>query len=255
MYQILTTLLQPLVILLFILGVGVVSLWRPTAAWRWQRGVLAAGFVGLWLLFLPALSYFALGSLEWRFPPQSGRPAAAEAIVVLGGHIESPTAACPRAVLGWDSYTRCLQAIDLYRDGRECPVFVTGGKVDPEKPGPTIAEAMAVFLVSQGVAVEQVVIEPRATSTYENARETCKLLEARRIRRVVLVTDASHLWRAALCFRKQGYEVIASGCNYATYDFDWSVGALLPSLGAAANFHRVVHEWLGTIYYRLRGWA
>lgn len=252
MYQILNTVLQPLVVLLLLTGCGVASLWRRPVARGWPRAVLTAGFVGLWLLFLPALSYFALGSLEWWFPPHFGRPAAVEAIVVLGGHLQTPTAACPRAVLGWDSYTRCLQAIDLYRDGPACPIFVTGGKVDPDRPGPTIAEAMSAFLVGQGVPAAHIIVESRSTSTYENALETCELLAARRIRSVVLVTDAMHLRRATLVFQKQGCQVVPSGCNYATYDFDWSIQAFLPRLSAAGDFHRVAHEWLGIVYYRLR---
>jgi uncharacterized SAM-binding protein YcdF (DUF218 family) len=90
--------------------------------------------------------------------------------------------------------------------------------------------------------------------THENAVESARLLRERGIRKVLLITDATHLWRAERCFLAQGIEVVPCGAYYRTIDFEWSEWKFLPNARAARNTSRVLHEWLGLIWYRLRGW-
>jgi uncharacterized SAM-binding protein YcdF (DUF218 family) len=73
------------------------------------------------------------------------------------------------------------------------------------------------------------------------------------IHRIILVTDAIHLRRAELCFRKQGFDIIPSGCNYGASQFNWSPLTFLPTPGAATSIRRALHEWIGILYYRVRG--
>ena len=182
------------------------------------------------------------------------RPEGAEAIVVLSGYLRPPTPTYPQARLGQDSLNRCLHAAELYFQEPRCLVVLSGGRMEADKPGPTLAEAMADFLARYGVAREDLLRETRSRSTYENAAETWKLLEPRGIRRIVLVTDAIHLRRAEGCFRSQGFDVLPSGCGYCASEFEWSPADFLPSVGAAVDMQRVLHEWIGIVYYRVRGW-
>ena len=201
-----------------------------------------------------AVVYSALGSLEWAYPESYVRPEGADAIVVLGGYLRPPTGTCPQARLGADTLNRCLHAAELYSRGPHCLVVVSGGRMDAEGRGPTLAEAMADFLARCGVSPQDLLREGRSHSTRENAAETWKLLERRGIRRIVLVTDAIHLRRAEQCFRSQGFEVLPSGCDYRASEFEWSPANFLPSVWAAEDMQRVLHEWVGIVYYRVHGW-
>jgi uncharacterized SAM-binding protein YcdF (DUF218 family) len=58
------------------------------------------------------------------------------------------------------------------------------------------------------VPAESVVLEDRSTSTEENAREAARRVEARR---VLIVTDAYHTFRAERVFRRHFEEVVAVG--------------------------------------------
>src|SRR5262249_14280878 len=134
-----------------------------------------------------------------------------------------------------------------------CPVLVSGGKVDAEEPGPPCAHLMRDFLIQQGVRKADLIVEDTSRTTFENAVACRHLLEARGLKKVLLVTDALHMPRAAACFRKQGVDLVPGACRYLTANPEFSVFGFLPSPGAARNCQQAMHEWLGAAWYRLRG--
>lgn len=246
-------LLNPWFVLLILTGVGVGNLWRRRVESRRRLWLLTGPFLLLLLLSSPLVAYLAVGSLEWAYPERHERPQGITTIVVLGGYVSPPTETDPRGRLGWDSFNRCLRAEELYRQGPPCTILITGGDMFPDEPGPAIAEAMGGFLAQYGVPQEDLLLETQSLNTYENAVQTKRLLEARGVQRVLLVTDALHLRRAEACFRRQGIEIVPAGCCYGTSTFEWSPAAFLPSSGAAMDVRRVLHEWVGIWYYRLAG--
>ena len=62
---------------------------------------------------------------------------------------------------------------------------------------PPLGQMMKDLLVELGVPPEQIIVEDRSTSTYENAVECRQLLVERQMTRIVLVTDALHMRRAS----------------------------------------------------------
>ncbi|MBV8317543.1 MAG: YdcF family protein, partial [Planctomycetaceae bacterium] len=166
----------------------------------------------LMVLSIPWVGHLALGSLEWQYPPLGRRPASAEAIVVLGGGITPPDSVRRRAVLNQDSIYRCLHAVEIYRQGRPCPVLVSGGKVEPDAP--TLAQAMGILLEELGVNPSDIIEESNSLTTYENSVGCAELLRRRQIRRVILITEAAHMPRALGAICRQGVEAIPSACHY-----------------------------------------
>jgi uncharacterized SAM-binding protein YcdF (DUF218 family) len=212
--------------------------------------LVTISFLGLTLLSLPAVAALAFGSLEWRYPPMRQRPADAQAIVVLGGSVRPPDSQRTRPELGRSSFDRCQHALEVYRQGAPCPLLASGGNVDPTVSTTALGLLMRDFLSSQGVPPDDILVEDRSRTTYENAVESAKLLASRGMRKVVLVTEAAHMPRAVACFRRQGIDVIPAACNYRSSQFDWSLFDFLPSPQAALDWDGVLHEWLGLIWYR-----
>lgn len=252
-YPFLAELIQPATLSIVLTLLALVQVWRRSQERRGLLWLITVPFVALIVTCWPPVAFLSIGSLEWQYAPNPHRPDLAQAIVVLGGYVRPPSKLDSRAVLGWDSYTRCLHAVDLYMQGPPCPIVVTGGKVNPTQPGPTIAEAMCEFLVTQGIPRQEIWVENESRTTYENAVMTRALLHARKINHVVVVTDAVHVPRAEKCFRAQDLDVFMSGCNYGANEFEWSARSLLPKVHAAGDVQRAIHEWLGILYYRLRG--
>jgi uncharacterized SAM-binding protein YcdF (DUF218 family) len=252
-YEFVTSLAQPFPLLHLLAGAAVVNLWRKRRESRGRLLFLTLAFAGLTFVSTPAGAYLAVGTLEWPYPPADGRPATAEAVVVLAAGLLPADDTRARAELDADSRARCLHAARLYRQGPPCPVLVSGGKVDPVAPGPTHARAMADFLIELGVRERDLVLEESSRTTYENAVGCARLMRARGIREAVLVVDAVDMFRALRCFRRQGLELTPSPCHYRAGRFGPSYTAFVPSLSAVRRSERAWHEWLGCAWYWLHG--
>jgi uncharacterized SAM-binding protein YcdF (DUF218 family) len=250
-YRFIVTLLQPFPLLYLLTLVGLVRLWRKRRTER--RFVLLAlvPFLLLGIVCLPAVGYFAVGTLEWRYPPQSNAPGDAGVIVVLSGYVRPPSETVPEVELGPDTLLRCLHAASLYKT-RPRPVLVSGGKMSPT--GPTLARAMRDFLAGQGVKEEDLLMEEESGTTYENAARSGEILSRLGFNRIVLVTSAFHMPRSERCFRALGFQVVTSPCDYHSVRETWMLSDfLLPSPYAAAGVVMAVHEWLGMAWYWLCG--
>lgn len=250
-YPVVSRLLHPYAPLVILLGLAIAWLWWKRRLRRAERLAITVPYLLLVMISLPAVSFLAHASIEWPYPPMDRRPADVEAIVVLSGAVDPPDESRDYAVLGRDTLARCLHAAALYRQGEPCWVIVSGGKVPRDEPGPPAAAAMSDFLITQGVPKDYILLEGRSSTTYENAVESCKLLREHKIGTTMLVTDAFHLPRGVSCFRRQGIEVIPSGCRYRTRKPEWSAATFLPSPSDAKHVSEVWHEWLGLAYYWL----
>ena len=253
MYQLVVNLLHPCTALWLLTGLAIADLWRRHRECRRHLLLVTLPYLVLTIMTIPAVSHVSLGTLEWQFRPLRQRPAEAESIVVLGGSVLPADATRARAELGRGSFDRCMYAVEVYRQGKPCPVLVSGGKVDPRPSTPAVGVLMGEFLRNQGIRPEDIIVEDGSLTTYENARETSKAIRTRGLRKVVLVTEALHMPRAAAVFRKLGIQVIAAPCAYRTTRFEWALGEFLPSPKAALDCQMVLHEWLGLAWYRLQG--
>jgi uncharacterized SAM-binding protein YcdF (DUF218 family) len=113
---------------------------------------------------------------------------------------------------------------------------------------------MREFLLLQAVADHDLIVEDRSRTTHENAFECRKMLDDRGMSNVILVTDATHMYRALRAFRKQGIMAFPSACNHRATGFEWSAFDFLPSASAVQNHQRVMHEWIGCVWYWVNGY-
>lgn len=252
MYHLVGALLQPLVLLYLLAGLLLLMLWRRQREHRRRLLALTICFLALYLCATPLISYLALATLEWSQPPLEQRPDDAQAIVILSGYVEPADEVRREPILGIDTWYRCLEGARVYHEGKPCPVLVSGGAVE-EDSGPPCAPYMRDFLIKLGVPAADVMVEDRSRTTWENAVESAKLLEARGLHKIILVTDAAHLFRAVRCFRKQGLQVVPCGCRYRATGTVLELEFFLPSASGAQGLLDAWHEWLGTAWYELRG--
>ena len=252
-YSFLTSLVRPYTLCVLLTAAGLAYAWWRCPAARRRLLLAAVPLAALILLSLPPLAHLELGSLEWAYPPLRQPPAHLEALVILSGGIGPADATRPEAEPGKDTLGRCLCGLALYRKVGGCLVVVSGGPISDRPSDPSCAEVMRDFLICEGVRKEDVLLEGQSQTTYENAVESAKLLEARGVRRVVLVTDAAHMFRAERCFRRQGLGVVPAACNHQATEFRWSARAFVPAVHAVSHSEYVFHEWLGTFWYWCRG--
>jgi uncharacterized SAM-binding protein YcdF (DUF218 family) len=251
MREFLIDLLEPYpVFLLVMVTMVVVRFWRGRETRR--RQLLAAiPLVALALISLQPIEYVLLGTLEWQNKPLVTRPKRIQAIVVLASIARPPNSWRLRPELDDRSISRCVCANALYHHGAGCPVVVSGGA--PGESGIPCATVMRDFLLELGVNSADLIVEAVSRTTYENAVECCKLLEARGITDIVLVTDAIHMVRAAACFRHLGLQVVPAACHHEATSISFTVADLIPEPNSAKNCQRVWHEWVGLAWYWIQG--
>jgi uncharacterized SAM-binding protein YcdF (DUF218 family) len=253
LYRFVDHVLQPHTLLHLVTAAALVALWRKKPGFRKQLAWVVVPFAGLTLISLPVVAYFALGSVEWPYPPRLDRPAQAQAIVILAGGIYYVDGVRTRPELDFDTMRRCVLGAELYRLGKPCPVVVTGGPEMRGGPGPALAEVMRDFLLNLGVSASDILLEDQSRTTFENAVECRRILAPREIHRIVLVTDATHMYRSLRCFSAQGFDAVPSACAHGATRFSLRPEAFLPNPGAAQNCRRVFHEWIGLAWYSLKG--
>jgi uncharacterized SAM-binding protein YcdF (DUF218 family) len=105
------------------------------------------------------------------------------------------------------------------------------------------------LILGAGVARERVRFDSESRNTCGSARSTMALAAPQAGERWLLVTSAFHMPRSVACFRAAGWDVTAYPTDYRRPLSQWSPDLLanLEDLDLAA------HEWLGLVYYRLRG--
>jgi uncharacterized SAM-binding protein YcdF (DUF218 family) len=232
----LKTLLKSLILpptgplLLAILGVFLIKR-RP----RLARACLALGLGSLWLLSTPVVSD-ALTALAEHYPPLDWRQAAdAQAIVILGGDGRRPFApeyggpAAELSLLERLSYGAYI----AHRIG--LPILVTGYHVE--------ATAMHDTLL-RNFGIEARWVDDQAYDTFENARNSGRILKADGIHRIVLVTSATHLWRAVQEFVAAGVEVVPAPVGMLVAR-DIGISRYLPNTDALQRSQGAVYELIG----------
>jgi uncharacterized SAM-binding protein YcdF (DUF218 family) len=237
MYQLGKHLTSPFFLLCFLLGALLINLWYRRRETKGRLLALTALYLALVALGLPVVGRLALLSLECQYPSLHHMPAEAQAIVVLEG------GEC-------GSLYRCLRAAELYRGGMACPVLLS---CTPDTARYSSAVAMREHLLRLGVRAEDILLEKGSQNTYENAVNSREILDVRGVHTIVLVTDAVHMPRAAACFRKQGYEVVAAGHPLDPEPGQNGLFEYLPDVRALYKSGYASQEWLGLAWYWCRG--
>jgi uncharacterized SAM-binding protein YcdF (DUF218 family) len=240
--RLLTSLIMPLPLGLGLAIIGLILLWRARRV-GWL--LIGSGVGVIALASSPLVAEALMASLEQAYPPQAAaqcRPA--DAIVLLGGAVQPLVAgdARPRLQRGSD---RVWEAARLYRAGCAPRVLVSaGGVIEPPLRAPE-TEAIAALLVDLGVPRAALVLEAESRNTQDNAAFSRAALAPLKVERVLLVTSAWHLRRAAALFEREGFTVLPVGADYRSFRTCRGIECAAPSVGALEASGLVVKEYLG----------
>jgi len=236
-------LLPPFSLVLLILA-GLVLLRRFP---RFARTLIFFTAAALYALSTPWVSGMLLKSLEISRPIDLATPLEADAIVVLGGGRRTDAVEYGSDTVNALTLERLRYAAYLQRFSR-LPLMVTGGM--PGGGSQPEGRLMYDILVKE-FKVPVKWVEDGALTTWDNARLSAPRLRQAGIERIVLVSHAWHLRRAAPLFEDQGLKVIPAGTQFSDTRID-SFLSLLPSALGLRDSYFALHEWLGILWYKLR---
>lgn len=191
------------------------------------------------LLLTPVLHYYLRGL--WQLSTELTQLNQGQAIVVLGAGPNPQQQINPALTARVNTTVELLAQLQL-------PVLLAGGKAQLSDPQ-TEAALMQALLVKQGLSSHYQ--EDTSRNTWENARNSAKILQAKNIHRVIVVSHAWHLRRAALAFNRAGIETIAYAVAVEINPYQGSIKNYLPQWRQLKNSWVLFHEIAGYLYYRL----
>ena len=251
--------LKPILTTLFLPAASGLLLVLALLTWAWRRSpptwrtgpraplllACVTTFV-LWLLSCPAVAIWLSQTLLPQVAPVT--PAVltqqhVQAIVVLGGGVESEAREYQGPTLGPDAMARLLYGVHLSRT-THLPMAFTGGKgwggINDQVSEAQVAD---LSLARLGLAPLRWQ-ENQSRDTRENALLTAALLRADGVNRVALVTHAWHMPRSVRQFEAAGLQVVPAPMGYLHSDA-MPVLQWLPSGGGLRVTGWVLKEWLG----------
>jgi len=219
----------------------------------WGKTAVVLSFLLLWGLSTEPVRDSLTEPLEFQYSALKVDQVKTDgtAIVLLGGGIyENAPEYGGRDVLGRYAMMRTIYAVDIaQKSGLD--VYATGGK-PLTQADEAEGEIMRHWLLKLGLQEEHVHAESASNTTWENAAYMKKMLSAKGVNRVVLVTSAWHMPRAVWCFESYGFEVIPAPVDYLTEQEAYDLRSYLPRWTVLSDSGQALHEYLGLLWYRLR---
>ena len=177
------------------------ALWARAARWV-RRGVAVLGLGLATYLLLMAL----LLAVGLRHAPRG-----ADVMLVLG------TTVRPSGEPGDLLRARLDRAVELYNAGFADTVIVSGGQ---GAEGVDEATVMRAYLVARGVPGVAVLADSAGVDTFSSARFTAEYLREHSLSRVLVVSQAYHLPRAAYALRQFGVTAVSGAAAYGLHAKD-----------------------------------
>ncbi len=210
---------------------------RTPRSQKWATALTAIGALVLLLSSLPPVAHTLANQLENQFPRlQPAQCPTAEAILVLGG--------------AYSHTTQWNEAVDRFESGiqlfqhQKAPVLLFTATDHPDfNEGAMLREAA----IEHGVPPDAVQLTPPASTTATEALS----VQRTRFRRVILVTSAFHMPRAALLFRRAGIDIVPFPTDYRGEPVSWRLDRLFPAANALFLTETILREIYANALYRV----
>lgn len=176
-----------------------------------------------------------------------------ETAIVLGGF--STYNESNKTINFREASDRMIQAVHLYKQQKINTILFSGGSgslLGLDQEGVYIFE----FLKQLHIPVNHLIIDSLSKNTRENAENSLQLIKQNNLKGpFLLITSAAHMPRAKRCFEKLGVEV-------HTYPVDKHIGPrkfyfdhlFIPNAATFQNWNAFLHEILGLIVYKAKGY-
>lgn len=230
-----------------------------TAVRRRMRSL--AVFAGvMWLLGalllctpLPDVLYASL-ERHWKRAELADVPQL-DAVICLGGGAEGSQAEFSQIRLK-NGNARLLSSIELLRAGKAKALVIGGGQTRLQSGPISESAAAKAWIERWNLVPAPVHALPICADTHDEALNSAVLIQQHKWQHIGLVTSASHMHRAAATFEKVGLRVLPLPCDYQSQIMRGIREPLLhvPDIQGLLFIKGWLHEQLGRLVYRWRGW-
>jgi uncharacterized SAM-binding protein YcdF (DUF218 family) len=221
--------------------------------------LLSAMFVKrlrLWSIIFACIIYVSsiepmaellLRPLEDAFQPSSMEEIKkCDAYVVLGAGVRDNVPDINgTGALNTHALPRVITAYRLYQINKR-PIILSGGRIFKRA---TEADIAATLLMSLGVPKRHIFKEDKSIDTAENAEYVKTIADKLKVRKIVLITSASHMRRSHLLFSNYFREIAPYPTDYQTSRNSYDLLSYLPDTQSLESVSMAVKEYLGVCWY------
>lgn len=257
----LDTLLRSLIPLLEPIGFVWLCLWIA-AVWLWikkRRGVamfLLVLVAFMWVVGCSRIPGDLVATLEEPFIVRDlDKLPTCDAVVVLGGAVRPSKF----DVAGLDfkpAADRVIMGLELIRRGKAGNLVVSGAVQNVNGRKLVEADLIRHWLATWHLPNAPVESLSDCCNTHDEALRVAALRREKGWQNILLVTSAYHMKRAQAVFRTAGVPVVCVPCDFQTeisIETEWR-WAWVPRHGGFEKLSLYIHEQIGWVMYRWRGW-
>ncbi len=207
-------------------------------------------FIFFILIFSP-LSEYCLIRLEQTYQAPKNLDPQVRAAVVLGGDLiqfykQTNQFNYARA------YDRTGEALRFLKKNELDLVIFTGESTIHNENVLGETESFVELAKEFGVDPTKIIIESKARNTFQNAENIQNEIKKLNVERFYLITSASHIPRSIKVFNKLGMNPIPFPVGQGSGELNFSFRSIgLKQFIALAT---VLHETVGMVYYKIRGY-
>jgi uncharacterized SAM-binding protein YcdF (DUF218 family) len=252
--KILDLFLSPLTWALVFFGVGLFSLRRQRPA----RASLCVtiGALVLFVFSLEAVAGALVRSLESSSRTTMKTDETYDAVIVLGGMTDDEASAASGVPAYGDAIERLLVGFDVLRTHHAKFALLTGGSPRAGRLAEwNEARVLERQLEAWGIAKERLVVDEVSLNTRENAVESARIARERGWKKLLLITSAAHMERAAGCFRAQAVAFDTLAVDFHAHPASLTHVSWLPRADNLAIATNAIREYAGRVVYRTMGYA
>ena len=171
-----------------------------------------------------------------------------DAYVVLGGGInENAPSIDGTGALSGDALSRVFETYRVYLTVKR-PIIFSGGIVFGKKAEADISKKV---LLSLGLEEDRLVLESKSKDTYENAKFVKEICEKYKFKKILLVTNAFHMKRSVMLFKKYFNDITPYPVGYRTPRKEYFFLSFFPHADNMNDISLALKEHMGILFYKL----
>jgi Uncharacterized conserved protein len=237
---------------IFVLPLGWVTALLLVALIRKKRWPLIAALAVLYVSSMPLVGNRLTRCLESSYPALAiDEVEKADAIVPLGGIFGPPVADGYLPNVG-EAGERLEAGITLWQKKKAAWLAFTGGRIPWAKQAEVEGAISMRAAIARGIPAERIALTREVGNTSDEAHAVDALMRERGWRKIILVTSAWHMPRAARLFRK-------AGVDFIPFPVDFQINPksrltlldFLPRAEGLQKTETALREWYGIMFYAL----
>lgn len=212
------------------------------SVWRRSRIALLTAAV-LYFAGITPVADMIVKPLELMVDPAAVNPEVKKVVVLTGGIFERPD---PVSSCGCSSIKRLVAGVALCRMLSNCTLIFSGGSLFGKRAGARVYSEVVSMLGRY-----RYVVEDRSKTTYENAAAVARIVGDEPF---YLVTSAYHMPRSVMLFKHLGTRPLPYPSDYLSED-RYTFADFFPRARNVRKVELALHEYLGLVFYLLRGYS